>query len=155
MSEIFQSKLTELVNAILLGGMVPEKLLLGKITFIDKKELSLLNKERPLCVTSVILSLVTKILHTSYMKEKVSMGRFNMAYKRETTNCLFMLLAAIRKAKKKHTLSFKCCDIAKSYDSVNRELMFLKLEWICFKGRETKLIQSTYYDDSVRIRISE
>ena len=47
-----------------------------------------------------------------------------------------MLLAANRKAKRKHhTVSIAFCDIAKAYDSVNRELLYVKLDSVCFGGR--------------------
>ena len=75
---------------------------------------------------------------------------------RSTTECVFMLLAAIRKAKKKnHSLSVAFCDIAKAYDSVNRELLYAKLDAVGFGGRVKQLIQSMYFNDSVKVRIGE
>ena len=65
-----------------------------------------------------------------------------------------MLLAAIRKAKKKRqVLTIAFCDIAKAYDSVNRELLFTKLDSIEFGGKIKRLIQSMYYNDLVRVKI--
>ena len=73
---------------------------------------------------------------------------------RSTTDCVFMLLAAVRKAKRKgHSVSIAFCDIAKAYDSVNRELLYTKLDTIGFGGKVKSLIQSMYYNDSVRVRI--
>jgi len=65
-----------------------------------------------------------------------------------------MLLAAVRKAKRKgHSVSIAFCDIAKAYDSVNRELLYAKLDTIGFGGKVKSLIQSMYYNDSVKVRI--
>ena len=53
----FITRLTDLVNSILSDGVVPESLLTGKMTLIDKKSPSLLvNNKRPLTVSSAILS---------------------------------------------------------------------------------------------------
>ena len=61
-SDQFKSMLTDLINSILTEG---EVLQIGKMTLIDKKELSLLvNKKRLLCVTSTLLSILTKIVHS-------------------------------------------------------------------------------------------
>ena len=73
---------------------------------------------------------------------------------RSTSDCVFMLLAAVRKAKRMgHSVTIAFCDIAKAYDSVNRELLYTKLDTIGFGGRVKSLIQSMYYNDSVRVRI--
>ena len=58
-----------------------------------------------------------------------------------------MLLAAIRRAKKKgYCISVAFCNIAKTYDLVNREIKYLKLDSICFGGKVKSLIQSMYYN---------
>ena len=161
-SQTFLVRLTELINSIIPEGDVPESLMIGQITLIDKKEPSLLlNKKRPLCVSSVILSVVTKILHSRMDKvcERDGLyGKIQYGFRkgRSTSDCVFMLLAAIRKAKKKnHTLSIACCDIAKACDSVNRELLYIKLDSVGFGGKVKQLIQSMYYNDSVRVKIGE
>ena len=65
-----------------------------------------------------------------------------------------MLLSAIRKAKRKgRAISIAFCDIAKAYDSVNRELLYTKLDSIGFGGKVKSIIQSMYYNDCVRVRI--
>ena len=151
---------TSLVNDILSEGKVPESLLTGKMTLIDKKKPSLLvSGKRPLTVSSVILSLITKIVHARMDPICEREGfygpvQFGFRKGRSTSDCVFILLAAIRRAKKKnHTISLAFCDIAKAYDSVNRELMYLKLDSIGFGGRVKGLIQSMYFNDSVRVRL--
>ena len=61
-----------------------------------------------------------------------------------------MLLAAIRKAKKKnHVLLVAFCDI----DSVNRELLYSKLDSVGLGGKVKELIQLMNYNISVQVRI--
>ena len=156
----FRTKLTELVNEIIQEGEVPESLLIGKMTLIDKKEPSLqVGKKRPLCVSSVMLNVITKILHTRMDKICEREGfygevQYGFRKGKSTSDCVFMLLAAIRKAKKKRqVLTIAFCDIAKAYDSVNRELLYTKLDSIGFGGKIKRLIQSMYYNDSVQVKI--
>ena len=59
-----QALLTDLVNQILTERIVPEALSVGKLTLIDKKDPSLFVKQkRPLTVSCVMLSIITKVLH--------------------------------------------------------------------------------------------
>ena len=153
--------MTDLVNQILREGQVPEALLVGKMTLIDKKQPSLIvTQKRPLTVSCVMLSVITKVLHGRMDKICESKGYYgNIQYGfrsgRSTSDCVFMLLAAIRKAKSKgHTISIAFCDIAKAYDSVNRELLYAKLDSLGFGGKVKALIQSMYYNDCVRVRIA-
>ena len=74
------------------------------MTLIDKKEPSLeVMKKRPLTVSSIVLSAVTKLLHkhmSAVCKQEGFLGslQFGFRKKRSTTDCVFILLAAIRKA---------------------------------------------------------
>ena len=78
------------------------------MTLIDRKEPSLeVTKTRPLTVSSVILSVVTKLLHKRMSAVFVSEGflgliQYGFWKQRSTTDCVFLLLAAIRKAKYNH-----------------------------------------------------
>ena len=156
----FVSMLTEVINAALHEGKVPDSLLVGRMTLIDKKLPSLLvSNKRPLTVSCVILSVITKIMHGRMDKICERNGyygsvQYGFRSGRSTSDCVFMLLAAVRKAKKKgHSVSIAFCDIAKAYDSVNRELLYVKLDTIGFGGKVKSLIQSMYYNDSVKVRI--
>ena len=94
------------------------------MTLIDKKEPSLeASKKRPLTVSSVF-----KILHKILcVKEKIFV-QYGFRKNRSTTDCVFMILAAMRTAKKRHrSTSISFYDIAKAYDSVCRELLYTKL----------------------------
>jgi len=156
----FMSMLTDVINAAFQEGKVPDSLLVGRMTLIDKKSPSLLvSNKRPLTVSCVILSVITKILHGRMDRICEKNGyygtvQYGFRSGRSTTDCVFMLLAAVRKAKRKgHSVSIAFCDIAKAYDSVNRELLYTKLDTIGFGGKVKSLIQSMYYNDSVRVRI--
>ena len=80
--------------------------------------------------------------------------QFGFQWNHSTTDCVFMLLAAIRRTKKKgYCISVAFCDIAKAYDSVNREIMYLKLDSIGFGGKVNSLIKSMYYNDCVQVKV--
>ncbi|XP_023328114.1 uncharacterized protein LOC111701175, partial [Eurytemora carolleeae] len=127
------------------------------MTLIDKKEPSLeVSKKRPITVSSVMLSIITKIIHKRMNKICEREGfygsvQYGFRQKRSTTDCVLMILAALRVAKrKKQCISLAFCDIAKAYDSVCRELLYTKLRHIGFGGRVVSLIRSMYYNDCVR-----
>lgn len=64
---------------------------------------------------------------------------------RSTSDCVFLLLSAVRKANKKgHTVSIAFCDILNAYDSVNLELLYTELDIVGFGGKVKALI-SPYY----------
>ena len=56
--------LTSVINESLAEGSVPSSLQTGKLTLIDKKEPSLdVMKKRVITVSSVVISVITKIVH--------------------------------------------------------------------------------------------
>ena len=74
---------------------------------------------------------------------------------RYTTDCIFLLLAAICKAKKKKfKISMAFCDLQKAYDSVNREILYKLLQCIIgFGGRVMSMVQSMYFNDCVQVNL--
>ena len=153
--------ITGIINESLMEGKVPGALQTGKMTLIDKKEPSLeVSKKRPITVSSVMLSIITKIIHKRMNKICEREGfygsvQYGFRQKRSTTDCVLMILAALRVAKrKKQCISLAFCDIAKAYDSVCRELLYTKLRHIGFGGRVVSLIRSMYYNDCVRVNLS-
>ena len=122
-SELFNRKLTELVNMCLETGETPECLNTGKMTLLHKKEASLkiLNKQ-PITVSSLMLSVFTKSIKYRMLKicERENLfGETQYGFRpgRSTTDCIFLLLAAVRKAKKKkYRISVAFCDLQKAYD---------------------------------------
>jgi len=80
--------------------------------------------------------------------------QYGFRKQRSTTDCVFIILSAIKTARRKHkTISIAFCDIAKAYDSVCRELLYTKLRYLGFGGRVVSIIRSMYYNDSVRISL--
>ena len=160
-STSFIGKLTEVVNESLKEGKVPASLLVGKMTLIDKKEPSLdVAKKRPITVSSVMLSMVTKIVQKrmdTICEREGFYGpvQYGFRSRKSTVDCVFMILAALRNAKRNHqSISLAFCDIAKAYDSVCRELLYTKLRSIGFGGRVVSLIRSMYFNDCVQINLA-
>ena len=76
----FMSMLTDVINATFHEGKVPDSLLVGRMTLIDKKSPSLLvSNKRPLTVSCVFLSVITKIMHGRMdVRRMVTMGQYSM-----------------------------------------------------------------------------
>ena len=82
--------------------------------------------------------------------------QYGFRQKRSTTDCVLIILAAFRSAKrKKQCMSLAFCDIARAYDSVCRELLYIKLRNIGFGGRVVAFIRSMYFNDCVRVNLNE
>ena len=96
-----------MVNRCLKEGETPEQLNVGKMTLIDKKEPSLrVDKKRPLTVSSQIQSVITRLLADRMDKvcERNNLygsTQFGFRSGKSTTDCVFLLLAALRKARQK------------------------------------------------------
>ena len=61
--------LTGLVNEVIDSGRVPEALLEGRMSLIDKKSPSLfVHEKQPLTVSNILLSVITKIVHKRMIK---------------------------------------------------------------------------------------
>ena len=107
---------------------------------------------------SLILNLVTKIIHS--LKDKICetdrfyrSTQFGFRKGSSTSDCVFILLAAIRRAKKRNnTVSLAFCHIM-TYDSVNRVLLYIKLDSLWFGGKVKQILQSMYFNDNVRARL--
>ena len=102
----FVSMLTDVINATFHEGKIPDSLLVRRMTLIDKKSPSLLvSNKRPLTVSCVFLSVITKIMHGRMDKICEKNGyygtvQYGFRSGRSTSDCVFMLLAAVIKAKK-------------------------------------------------------
>ena len=159
-SVMLKSKLTDLINEMLTSGEVATSLQTGRMTLIDKKGPSLeITKKRLLTVSSVILSIITKLFNkrmSAVCEREGFLGstQYGFRKQRSTTDCVFLLLAPIRKAKQNHRLlSIAFCDLAKAYDSVCRELLYTKLINIGFGGKVVRLIRSMYYNDNIQLNL--
>ena len=126
-SPLFYTYLKEMINKCLETVSTPEVLNVGKMTLIDEEEASLkINNKWPITVSSQILSVITKFLNSRMMEicERENLfgaTQYGFRPSRSTTDCIFLLLAAIRKAKKKKfKISMTFCDLQKAYDSVTK-----------------------------------
>ena len=158
----YLEELTDLVNDCLIQGETPECLNTGKMTLIDKKEASLqVNKKRPLTVLSQIQSVITRLLAQRMDKiceaeNYYGTTQFGFRSGKSTTDCIFLLLAALRRArKKKYQISIAFCDLQKAHDSVDREILYKKLSSIGFGGLVLGMIQSMYYNDNIQVRLED
>ena len=69
--------------------------------------------------------------------------QFGFRLGKSTTDCIFLLLAALRKArKKKYQILITFCDLQKLYDSVDQEILYEKLKAVGFRGLVLSLIHS-------------
>ena len=159
-SELYYDRLTEMINRCLTSGQTPQILNVGKMTLIDKKEASMqISKKRPLTVSSQLQSIITKVLNERMNKICERMGYFGTTQygfrsSRSTSDCIFLLLRAITKArKKKYKISVAFCDLTKAYDSVNREILYKKLVSIGFGGKVLSMIQSMNFNDCIKVKI--
>ena len=107
----------------------------------------MLNK-RPITVSSLMLSVITKSINYRMLKicERENLfgdTQYRFRPARLTTNCIFLLLAAVRKAKKKkYRISVAFCDLQKTYNSIDREILYKKLEYSGFGGKVLQLVLS-------------
>ena len=128
-SSLYVQYLTEVVNESYRVGRVPESLLKGEMTLTDEKEPFLeVGKKRPITVSSVLLSVFTKLMHKrmdSICEKQKFYGpiQYGFRSKRSTVDCVFMIVSALKAAKRRNQpISLAFCDIAKAYNSVCRDL---------------------------------
>jgi hypothetical protein len=96
------------------------------LSLVDKKEASLkISNKQPIIVSSLKLSVITKTLNHRMLKicERENLfgdTQYGFRPGRSNTDCTFLLLAAVRKAKKrKYRISVAFCDLQKAYDSID------------------------------------
>ena len=84
-----------------------------------------------------------------------SQAAYGLRGGRSTTDCVFLLNSVIQKAKKNRIpLTVASVDLEKAYDKVNRPYLFAKLASLGYTGKCLKIIQSLYFNDSVRVNVN-
>ena len=112
-------------------------------------------------VSSQFQSVLTKLLSHRMSKICEKEGyygdtQYGFRPGRSTSDCIFLLLAAVRKARKKrYKIAVAFCDLTKAYDSVNRDILYKKLSSLGFGGRVLSIIQSMYFNDCVQVKIGD
>ena len=115
--------------------------------------------KRPLTVSSQFLCVLTKILNermtvVSERENLYGSTQYGFRAGRSTSDCIFLLLAAVRKLRrKKYKISVAFCDLKKAYDSVDREILYDVLTDSGFGGKVLDIVQSMYYNDRIQIYI--
>ena len=105
------------------------------------------------------MSVITKLFHkriSAVCEREGVLGSTKYSFRKQssTTDYVFLLLAANRKAKRNHrSLSKAFCDLAKAYNSVCRELLYTKLIDIGFGGIVFRLIRSMYYNGNIQVNL--
>ena len=85
-------------------------------------------------MSSLLLSVIAKTLNMRMLKvcERENLfGETQYGFRpgRSTTDCILLLLATVKKAKRKgFKTSVAFCDLQKAYDSVDREILYKKLD---------------------------
>ena len=122
--------------------------------FVFNNDLLIVNTVNGRCSGTFPRVVVNSVITKSFMVALTQSVKYGFRKNPTMSDCLFIFLAAIPRAKRKgQTISIVFCDIAKAYDSVDQELLYLKLDSIGFGGKVKALIQSMYYNDCVQVRI--
>ena len=153
--------LTSIYNEIISTGEVPESLNQGIMNLIPKvKSPMTLKQRRPLTISSIIIAIFTArtakcMSEVAEREGHLSQAAYGFRGGRSTTDCVFLLNSVIQKAKKKRIpLTVASVDLEKAYDKVNRPYLFAKLASLGYTGKCLKIIQSLYFNDSVRVNVN-
>jgi hypothetical protein len=148
--------LTVLFNRIKSEGVMPNGWNKGRITLIHKSGLrEHLQNYRPITVIISLSGLFSKLLN-SRLSEVVEshnlLGEIQNGFRKERqmADNSFILDSILMKAKSDKQKVHLCyIDISKAYDSVNREILWTKLESMGFGGEFLSCLKALYNGDSV------
>ena len=149
--------MTSLFNKIKNTGILPSGWNCGRITLVHKKGLrAKLGNYRPITVLVSLSSFFSKLLNERLINVVEAHGLLGEAQNgfrqgRCGADNIFVLNTILWKAKaleEKVHLGF--VDISKAYDSVNRDLLWRKLEKIGIRGAFLDALKALYSGDSVR-----
>lgn len=66
----------------------------------------------------------------------------------------FSLVGSSKAKKKKYRIWVAFCDLQKAFESIDREILYKKLEYSGFGGKVLQLVLSMYFYDNVVIKLS-
>ena len=150
------SLLAILFNKIRDGKVFPEGWSRGRITLVHKRGLRvLLSNYRPITVLISMAGLYSKVLNarlTRVVERHGLLGEIQGGFRKgrggsDNTFLLNTIFWKARAAKQSVHLGF--LDITKAYDSVNRNILWRKLESIGITGKFLDILKSMYTGDTV------
>ena len=150
-----------LVNRVKNRAEVPSSWKRGRIVLVHKKGPTVdINNYRPLTVLVSVSGIYTKLLNlrlTEVVEEHRLLGEIQHGFRkgRSGADCTFVLNSVLWKttaAKKKAHLAF--IDLQKAYDSVDRAILWRKLESMGVKGKFLASLKSLYQGDFVTAEVN-
>ena len=150
-----------LFNKVKNSGVFPKGWNCGRITLIHKKGLrAKLGNYRPITVIIALSGFYSKLLNERLIEvvETFSLlGEVQNGFRKNRcgSDNIFILNTALWKARAMgEKLHMGFVDITKAYDSVNRELLWRKLESLGIGGVFLETLKAMYCGDSVRCTIN-
>ena len=153
--------LTLLFNKIKNSGIYPKGWNCGRITLVHKKGLrASLGNYRPITVLISMSGFYSKVLNERLIEVVEThnlLGEIQNGFRKERCGAdnIFVLNTILWKARslgEKVHMGF--VDIQKAYDSVNREILWEKLESLGFSGPFLQTLKSMYSGDSVKCTVN-
>ena len=153
--------LTLLFNKIKNSGTFPVGWNCGRITLVHKKGLrAKLGNYRPITVLVAMSGFYSRVLNERLIEVVEShslLGEIQNGFRKDRCGAdnIFILNTILWKARamgEKVHLGF--VDIQKAYDSINRELLWKRLELLGIDGLFLETLKSMYSDDSVRCTVN-
>ena len=146
---------TATFNNIQMSGSVPKKWKDGKVVMLLKKNPgSLMKNYRPITLISVISKVYTKLLNqriTSAILEEDILGPEQNGFRpgRSCNDNLFVLNTVIEKHKNSNDLQLCFVDIASAYDSVDRSILWERLESLNMPTSVIMFLKNYYSNDNI------
>ena len=151
-----------LFNKIKCSGTFPKGWNCGRVTLIHKKGLrAKLDNYRPITVLVSLSGFYSKLLNEHLIRiveYHHMLGEIQNGFRKDRcgSDNIFILNSILWKARAmgaKVHLGF--VDIQKAYDSVNRAILWRKLESLGIAGDFLETLKAMYKDDSVRCTVNE
>lgn len=157
----FHVLLTALYNKVKEAGRFPAGWNRGRICLIHKKGArELLGNYRPLTVIVSLSGLYSRILNerlTQVVETHNLLGEVQNGFRRGrmASDNAFILDTILWKAKaKKQKVNFAFFDVAKAYDTVDRDILWRRMSSLGFGGEFLDSIKSIYSGDSVQCTVN-